>query len=171
MSLLLAVPAVMLLATGAYPVVTARGQARLAATDLVHRTRGCHYAGIVGRYLRETALGEAVHEVHLKPSKGLYLNLSIADWHKATGDSPGYVYFSLVDAPAFAAAINVNMIGRSAEEKVADPLAITVSGADLIAWGADRLFYRALDGTVALRGEYRGPARVTPSHHRRATPP
>jgi hypothetical protein len=162
---LLAIPAIFLLATGAYPIATAAGRRRFVERDLIHRTRGCHYDSIVGRFLGRTAAGEALHEVYLKPSRGIFLNLSVADWRKLLEPDPAYVYFSLADAPSFAAAINVNLIGRSEDEKASNPLTITVSGADILAACGGRLFHRLVDGTVAVHGEYRGPGRVSPSRH------
>jgi hypothetical protein len=42
------------------------------------------------------------------------------------------------------------------------PISIRIRGSDLLTAGADRIFYRELDATVVLRGDYRGPALVDP---------
>ncbi len=156
------------LAGGTLPT-TAGQRDELAGFDLIHRTKAANYDGIVGRYLGTNGQGEAEHEVVIRPTLGYYKNLTIVDFERLIeGDPLQYVYFSREDAGAMSVFMNISPFSRHGTDVRAETLTLKVRGADAIAAAQGRVFYRRVDKTVAIYGEYRGVARVIPSRHRTA---
>lgn len=131
----------------------------IARGELWHYTRPQFATQIiVGPLPPGSAFGNRL--VNLSPPMGWTLNLwkIIRDatvWDPQTFSGPDYMrylYFFLGRPSDSMRQMNVQDA----------PISIRVRGSDLLTVAGDRIFYRELDTTVVLRGDYRGPALVEP---------
>lgn len=91
----------------------------------------------------------------LDPSKFIR-DILVLDWQALeAADFGKYLYFFHGEPGWFRRGMNVQKA----------PLAIRIRGRDfLAAVPPNRLFFRSLDRTIAVRGDYEGPAILSPSH-------
>ena len=82
-------------------------------------------------------------------------DLSVLDWQSLDAAERGkYLYFFRGEPGTLARRLNVQKA----------PLTIRIHGRDLLAAvPASRLFYRSIDKTIVVRGDYEGPAILNPS--------
>lgn len=81
-------------------------------------------------------------------------DLTVLDWRALEAADRGkYLYFFLGEPGSLTRRLNVQKA----------PLTIRIRGVDLLAAvPPGRLFYRAIDKTIVVRGDYEGPAILTP---------
>ncbi len=132
---------------------------------IVHRTRmiaATKQGGLVRRILWRDE-HSAVCEVHIQATTGLYKNLTVEGLDLGT---LAYTYFFLGDPDRFQIGMNIdNMALLPGWKPRPDVMMVRCRGEDILRAAGGVVWYRPMDKAVVIKGDYIGPATLSPVPH------
>jgi len=132
---------------------------------IVHRTRmgAATRNGRLVRHILSRDEHSAVCEVHIRASTGLYKNLTVEGLDLG---SMAYSYFFLGDPGRFQIGMNIdNLALLPGWQPRPDTMLVRCRGEDVLRVAGGVVWYRPMDKTVVIKGDYIGPATLSPVPH------